>query len=73
MRIFEAKQFGEAIRSRREKLGYTQTEVADACGVGIMFVSQLERGKETAQLGKALRVANMLGIDVTLSDRGGAR
>ena len=45
------------------RLGYTQQEVADYSGVGITFVSQLERGKPTAELGKALRVMQTLGID----------
>ncbi|WP_172136720.1 helix-turn-helix domain-containing protein [Adlercreutzia sp. ZJ473] len=70
MGIQSAKELGAAIRARRQKLGYTQSQLADASGTSLMFVSQLENGKETAQLGKALRVANMVGIDVNLSERG---
>lgn len=70
MKVFDAKLFGQEIRRRRKALGYTQTEVAQVCGVGVMFISELERGKETAQLGKAILVANMLGMDILLKDRG---
>jgi len=38
-----------------------------------MFVSQLERGKPTSQLDKALHVANVVGLDVTLTNRGDGR
>lgn len=70
MIVRNAEHFGQAIRDRRKKLGYTQQEVADACGVGVMFVSQLERGKKSAQLDKAVLVATMLGLDVSLDERG---
>lgn len=69
MNIHTAKEFGQAIRDRRKKLGYTQTELAEVCDVGIMFISQLERGKPTAQLEKAIRVANRIGLNLDLSER----
>lgn len=70
MGIQDAQEFGAAIRARRKELGYTQRQLADACGTSLMFVSQLENGKETAQLGKALHIANMIGLDVNLQGRG---
>lgn len=69
MNIHTAQEFGQVIRDRRKKLGYTQTELAEACDVGIMFISQLERGKSTAQLEKAIRVANRIGLNLDLSER----
>ena len=38
-----------------------------------MFVSNLERGKETAELGKALAVLATIGVDVRADARGGAK
>ena len=70
MTIRNPKEFGQAIRDRRKKLGYTQTELAEVCDVGIMFVSQLEGGKPTAQLEKAIRVANRVGLDLNFQERG---
>ena len=68
--VYDADDFGRAIRERRNQLGYTQSDIASASGVGTMFVSQLERGKPTAELGKALRVAAMFGLDVRFEARG---
>lgn len=62
-KIIDASGFGAVLREERRRQGYTQQEVADYSGVGITFVSQLERGKPTAELGKALRVMQALGID----------
>lgn len=68
--IKDVSGLGAAIRSRRKGLGLTQQELADACGCSIMYLSNLERGKETAELGIALRIVNLLGLDMTLSERG---
>ena len=69
MAIRNAKDFGTAIRERRKRLGYTQGELAEMCDVGVMFVSQLENGKPTAQLDKAIRVANVVGLNIVLQER----
>ena len=71
MKVTDASAFGEAIRKRRKELGYTQRELADYCGCSTVFLSRLENGKETAELGIALRVANTLGIDLIAYARGG--
>jgi len=64
-----SSQFGEAIRRFRKLRGLTQQELADLAGCSIMYVSQLERGKETAELGKALRILDVLDVDITFTDR----
>ena len=63
-RFSTTAEFGQLLREERKRQGYTQTKLADYSGVGINFVSALENGKETAELGKALRVAQTLGIDL---------
>jgi len=62
MRITSAEQYGKAIRDARKNLGLTQSDVASACGTGIRFIVDLEHGKPTCELEKALRIAHMLGI-----------
>jgi HTH-type transcriptional regulator / antitoxin HipB len=62
MRITNAERYGKAIRDARKNLGLTQAAVASACGTGIRFIVDLEHGKPTCELEKALRVAQMLGI-----------
>lgn len=71
--VRDVAEFGRAIRRRREQLGHTQAEAAALCHVGTRFLSELERGKPTAEIGKALTVARRLGLEVSLSPRGVAR
>lgn len=68
--IRNASDIGKTIRAERKAQGFTQTELAQACGVGLTFVSNLENGKETAEIGKALHVARMLGLDLFVAKRG---
>jgi y4mF family transcriptional regulator len=57
------------IRQRRKALELRQDAVAMAAGVGVMFVSALERGKASAEVGKVLAVLNAVGLDVYLKTR----
>lgn len=68
--IFNAANYGKAIRKRRKELGYTQMEVCEISGLSVSFLSDLENGKKTIELEKALLVASLLGLDVELKCRG---
>ena len=70
MTITDAKSFGQEIRKRRKELGYTQAFLSEFSGFSVSFISDLERGKNTAELGKALYLANTLGLDVNVVSRG---
>lgn len=65
MVIVTAKQFGGIIKKIRKQLKLSQIELAAACGVGPRFVRELEQGKPTCELEKALLVASMLGLKLT--------
>ena len=67
--IADAVSFGQAIRQRRKELGFTQAFVAEFSGFSVSFISDLENGKSTAELGKAIYLANLLGLDCTLTPR----
>jgi transcriptional regulator with XRE-family HTH domain len=69
MKISDAKDFGKAIKTRRKELGYTQSYVSDVTGYSVSFISELENGKVTAEIGKALTLANILGLDITVNAR----
>lgn len=71
MRIVDAADFGAAIRKRRKEIGYTQAELAGYCGCSAVYLSNLENGKETAEIGKALFVAGRLGLDLIAMKRTG--
>ena len=49
------------VRTARKAQGLRQDELAGAAGVGLRFIVDLEAGKPTAQLGKALQVLEALG------------
>ena len=66
MRINDTKSLGQAIRERRKSLGLSQFNAAGLCGVGERFLSELERGKRTAEVGKVLQVFNRLGLRLAL-------
>lgn len=72
MKIMDSVSFGEVIRRRRKELHYTQAFLSDFSGFSVSFISDLERGKNTAELGKALYLASILGLDFDLSPRGGS-
>lgn len=64
---YTSQQIGRTIRDTRKKLGVTQKDLALTSGTGLRFVIDLERGKETCEIGKALRVLQTLGIKLTLT------
>ena len=69
MQITSAASFGKAIRERRKELSYTQVFLAEFSGLSVSFISDLENGKRTAELEKAIYLANLLGLDVCLKGR----
>ena len=60
------QEIGTLIRATRKGLGVTQRELALTSGTGLRFVVDLERGKETCEMGKALNILQTLGIKLTL-------
>ncbi|MCD8326463.1 MAG: helix-turn-helix domain-containing protein [Lachnospiraceae bacterium] len=70
MKIADAKSFGETIRKRRKALHYTQAYLSECTGLSITFISDLEKGKPSIQLEKAIQVVNILGMDLLIEKRG---
>ncbi|MCF0150613.1 MAG: helix-turn-helix transcriptional regulator [Firmicutes bacterium] len=70
MKINNAADFGRMLKARRKQLGYTQQYLAEYTGFSASFLSNLENGKETAEIGKALFLANLLGLDLDMNARG---
>ena len=62
--IHSSKELGKAIRDLRRSQGVTQAQLAGLSNTGVRFISDLENGKETCQLGKILHVLATLGVDV---------
>ena len=63
-------ELGRLIRAFRKKGNLTLQTVSGLTNVSMRFLSELERGKETAELGKALSTINKLGLEVIIQPRG---
>lgn len=55
---------GLLIRKARERRNQSQQNFADLAGVGRRFVSELENGKATLELGKVLKVMRAAGLSI---------
>ncbi|MEZ6093781.1 MAG: helix-turn-helix domain-containing protein [Pirellulaceae bacterium] len=63
------EDLGSVIRKRRKDNGMTLKEAAALAGVGVRFLSELERGKATSQLGLALKILQLFGLDLQVQER----
>ena len=69
MKVTDPAQLGQMIRERRKELGYTQSYISEFTGFSVSFISDLENGKETAEIGKAMTLISLLGLDIKLERR----
>lgn len=58
-----AVRFGRMVREQRVVAGLRQADLALAAGVGRRFIVDLEGGKPSCHLGRALRVAELLDVE----------
>lgn len=66
-RMALVRELAIAVRRRRKALGMNQTDLSLLAGCGRLFVSELERGKQTLRLDKLLSVLEVLGLNLTLT------
>ena len=64
---YTTQAIGQIIRENRKRLCVTQKDLALTSGTGLRFVIDLEKGKETCQIGKVLTVLQTLGIQIVLT------
>ena len=70
MKILDVISLGSAIKERRKELNYTQKFLSEVTGLSSCFISDLEHGKETTEIGKVLFLINTLGLNFILEKRG---
>lgn len=63
--IQTTRGFGAAVRRARKERGLSQAALAAGAGVGRPWLSELETGKRTAELGRALSVLHALDLAIT--------
>lgn len=68
--ITSVEEIGKLVRAHRKSQSATQAEFASLCGVGVRFISDLENGKPTMEIGKVLHVLQCLGLEVSIEPRG---
>lgn len=69
IKIKTSQELGGMIRQKRKNQKLTQLQVAEHCGLSPRFVSEVERGKPTAEIGKVLYLLETLGIDLLADTR----
>ena len=57
---------GDLVREVRKRQGLTQLDVAGLAGLSNRFIIDLERGKETLQMQKAMDVLALLGLELVV-------
>ncbi len=64
--IQDCAALGRKVRELRRAQKVTQAQLAGLANTGVRFISDLENGKETCQIGKMLRVIDALGFDMLI-------
>jgi transcriptional regulator with XRE-family HTH domain len=63
-------RFGKAVRSRRHKLGVSQEEFADMCGLDRTYIGGIERGERNLSLINIEKIAHTFRISLSDLFRG---
>jgi Predicted transcriptional regulator with C-terminal CBS domains len=66
--FFGVEELGRSIKKARKLRGLTQHELAMRTNTSTKFISNVENGKDNAQLGKVLLLIRVLGMGTRLVD-----
>lgn len=65
-----AEELGRLVRAHRKERHLTLETVSGLGNLSTRFLSEFERGKETAEIGKILKALRTLGLEVIIQPRG---
>lgn len=68
--IRSAEELGKLTRAHRKQRRLTLETISGLGNLSTRFLSEFERGKETAELGKVLQALETLGLQVIIQPRG---
>lgn len=68
--IQTAEELGHLVRAHRKQRRLTLETVSGLGNLSTRFLSEFERGKETAEIGKVLKALRTLGLEVIIRPRG---
>lgn len=63
-------EIGEYIAGRRDTLAISQAQLAKLCSVSVHTLSNLETGNGNVTLETLLKIAGILGLDISVGARG---
>ena len=69
MQVNDSVVLGQTIRNRRKELTYTKKYISEITGFSMSFLSDLENGKSTCEIGKTLHLMNLLGLNLNVEAR----
>jgi transcriptional regulator with XRE-family HTH domain len=55
---------GEAVRAKRREAGFSQEKLAEKADLSTVFISRIERGKESPTMDNLVKVARALRVRV---------
>jgi y4mF family transcriptional regulator len=62
-------EIGQLLRRKRKMQNLTLQEVSRHSGFSVRFISEVERGKPTAEIGKVLELLQVVGVDIFVRPR----
>lgn len=68
--IHTVHELGRLVRAHRKRRSLTLETVSGLGNLSTRFLSEFERGKETAEIGKVLKALRTLGLEVVVQPRG---
>ena len=68
-KLRDISAIGAKIRSIRKAQGISQETLAGLAGTGQRYISEIERGKETARIREMLKVLEALGTGLYIADQ----
>ena len=68
-KIQTTEELGELVRAHRKSKHLTLETISGLGNLSTRFLSEFERGKETAEIGKVLKALRTLGLEVTVQPR----
>ncbi|WP_305045350.1 helix-turn-helix domain-containing protein [Geoalkalibacter sp.] len=62
-------ELGRILRVKRKEQKLTLQDVSEHCGFSMRFISEVERGKPTAEIGKVMALLAVVGVDLFARSR----
>ncbi|MGS2722644.1 helix-turn-helix domain-containing protein [Porticoccus sp. GXU_MW_L64] len=69
--VRSTEELGKLVRAHRKQRKLTLETISGLGNLSTRFLSEFERGKETAELGKVLQALRTLGLEVVVQPRRG--